>query len=155
MRRVYTIPGYVFLVGNNSRSSKANVLGERQSGNFSGAPSFCVHEHISRRRFESILKHLKFTRKECPPFKHPFHLVNDLIAAFNEHTQSCFNPGWINCLDKSMLVWTNMWTCPGWMFVPGKPQHPMENEYHTFCCGFSVIMYAIENTARLLDFYSN
>jgi hypothetical protein len=36
-----------------------------------------------------------------------------------------------------------MWTCPGWMFVPRKP-HPMENEYHSICCGVSGIMYAIE-----------
>ena len=109
---------------------------------FAGAP-FRLHDYMSRRRFESILKHLKFTTKECPPFKHPFHPVNDLIAAFNDHTQSCFSPGWINCLDESMSVWTNMWTCPGWMFVPRKP-HPMGNEYHTLCCGVSGIMYAIE-----------
>jgi hypothetical protein len=46
-------------------------------------------------------------------------------------------------LDKSMLVWTNTWTCPGWMFVPRK-SHPMGNIYHTLCCGLSEIMYAIE-----------
>jgi hypothetical protein len=98
---------------------------------------------MSKHRFESILKHLKFTRKECPSFKHSFHPVNDLITAFNEQTQSRFSPGWINCLDESMLVWTNMRTCPGWMFVPRKP-HPMGNEYRTLCCGLSGIMYAIE-----------
>lgn len=42
-----------------------------------------------------------------------------------------------------MSVWTNQWTCPGWMFVPRKP-HPMGNEYHSLCCGISGIMYAIE-----------
>jgi hypothetical protein len=109
---------------------------------FSGAP-ICLHEHVPRRRFESILKHLQFTREECPPFKHPFHPVNNLIAAFNEHTQSCFIPGWINCLKECMLVWTNMWTCPRWMFVPRKP-HPLGNEYHTLCCGLCGIMFAIE-----------
>ena len=42
-----------------------------------------------------------------------------------------------------MSVWTNMWTCPGWMFLPRKP-HPMGNEYHSICCRVSGIMYAIE-----------
>jgi len=42
-----------------------------------------------------------------------------------------------------MSVWTNQWTCPGWMFVPQKP-HPMGNEYHSMCCGISGIMYSIE-----------
>jgi hypothetical protein len=49
----------------------------------------------------------------------------------------------VDVLDESMSVWTNMWTCPGWMFVPWKP-HPMGNKYHSICCGVSGIMYAIE-----------
>jgi hypothetical protein len=79
----------------------------------------------------------------APAFKHPFHPVNDLIDAFNKHTAACFSPGWVACLDESMSVWTNQWTCPGWMFVPRKP-HPMGNEYHSICCGLSGIMFAIE-----------
>jgi hypothetical protein len=79
-----------------------------------------------------------------PVFKHPFHPVNDLLDAFNKHKQDCFSPSWVNGLDESMLVWTNMWTCPGWMFVPRKP-HPMGNEYHSICCSLSAgIMFAIE-----------
>ena len=109
---------------------------------FSGAP-FRLHAYMSRCRFESILKHLNFTTREIPPYKHPFYLVNDLIAAFNRHSQCCFSPGWVNCLGESMSVWTNMWTCPGWMYVPRKP-HPTGNEYHSICCGVSGVMYAIE-----------
>jgi Transposase IS4 len=109
---------------------------------FIGAP-FRLHAYMSRRRFEAILKHLKFTNTQPPAFKHPFHPVNELIVAFNEHSQGCFSPGWVNCLDESMSVWTNQWTCPGWMFVPRKP-HPMGNEYHSICCGLSGVMYAIE-----------
>jgi Transposase IS4 len=103
---------------------------------FSGAP-FRLHSYMSRRRFELILKHLKFTLEEPPSFKHPFHAVNPLIDAFNDHTQVCFSPGWVNCLDESMSVWTNQWTCPGWMFVPRKP-HPMGNEYHSMGIGLWV-----------------
>jgi hypothetical protein len=57
--------------------------------------------------------------------------------------KACFSPSWVSCLDKSMTVWMNMWTCPGWMFVPQKP-HPMGNEYHSICCGLSGIMFAIK-----------
>ena len=69
--------------------------------------------------------------------------MNELIVAFNEHSQSCFSPGWVNCLAESMSIWTNQWTCPGWMFVPRKP-YPMGNEYHSLCCGLSGVMYSIE-----------
>jgi hypothetical protein len=109
---------------------------------FCGAP-FRLHAYMSRRRFEAILKHLKFTTKTPPAFKDLFHPVSALIDAFNKHSAACFRPSWVSCLDESMSVWTNMWTCPGWMFVPRKP-HPMGNEYHSICCGVSGIMYAIE-----------
>ena len=104
---------------------------------------FRLHSYMSRRRFELILKHLRFILDNPPPFKHPFHAVNPLINAFNRHTQTCFSPGWVNCLDKSTSVWTNQWTCPGWMFVPRK-SHPMGNEYHSMCIGLSGVMYSIE-----------
>ena len=82
---------------------------------FCGAP-FRLHAYMSRRRFEAILKHLKFTTTPPPAFKHPFHPVNDIIDAFNKHSQACFSPSWVSCFDESMSVWTNMWTCPaGWL----------------------------------------
>jgi hypothetical protein len=56
---------------------------------FSDAP-FRLHAYMSRRHFESILKNLKFTTKECPSFKHPFHPVSNLIAAYNQHTHTIF-----------------------------------------------------------------
>ena len=31
-----------------------------------------------------------------------------------------FLPGYMNCLDESMSMWTNKFTCPGFMFVPIK-----------------------------------
>jgi len=47
------------------------------------------------------------------------------------------------CLDESMSIWHNKWTCPGWIFCPRKP-HPFGNEYHTACCALSTIMFVIE-----------
>jgi hypothetical protein len=54
-----------------------------------------------------------------------------------------FTPSWVSCLDESMSIWFNKWTCPGWVFCPRKP-HPFGNEWHTICCGESGILHAIE-----------
>ena len=54
-----------------------------------------------------------------------------------------FQPGWITCLDESMLACTNKFTCPGFMFVPQKPL-PFQNEYHTICCGLSGILFGLD-----------
>lgn len=134
--------GLVFIMSTTQTVSRRDFWSQDAPEMFSGAP-FRLHSYMSRRRFELILKHLKFTTKDPPTFKNPFHDVTDLIESWNQHTQHCFSPGWVNCLDESMSVWTNRWTCPGWMFVPRKP-HPMGNEYHSLCCGLSGIMYAIE-----------
>ena len=54
-----------------------------------------------------------------------------------------FVPGYMKCLDKSMSVWTNKFTCPGFMFIPHKPW-PFGNKYHTVCCCTSSIMWGID-----------
>ena len=125
-------------------SPETYVLGEQLTGHMFWCP-VCLHsQHMSRNRFEAILKNLKLTSMPAPTIKHPIHPVNDLILdAFIKHTAACFSPDWVACLEKLMSVWTNQWTCPGWMFVPRKP-HPMGNVYHSICCGLSGIMFAIE-----------
>jgi hypothetical protein len=134
--------GLIFLMATSQGSAKREFWANDVPQLFSGAP-FRLNSFMSRRRFELILRSLSFTLEPPPSFKHPFHQVNELVQAFNTHTPACFSPGWVSCLDESMSVWTNRWTCPGWMFVPRKP-HPMGNEYHSICCGISGIMYAIE-----------
>ena len=47
------------------------------------------------------------------------------------------------CIDESMSIWFNKWTCPGWMFVPRKP-HPFGNEYHSKACGVATVMDKID-----------
>ena len=54
-----------------------------------------------------------------------------------------FVPGYVNCLDESMSIWTNKFTCPGFMFIPHKPW-PFGNKYHTVCCCTSSIMWGID-----------
>ena len=59
------------------------------------------------------------------------------------HTKDVFIPSWMPCLDEYISIWSNKFTCPGWMFVPRNP-HPKVNEYHTICCVESRIMYRWE-----------
>ena len=65
-----------------------------------------------------------------------------MIEEFNKNMKEVFSSGWINCLDESMSIWTNRWTCPGWVFCPRKP-HPYGNEYHTICCGLCGILFRL------------
>jgi hypothetical protein len=67
-----------------------------------------------------------------------------MIEAWNENMQNNFKLGHIVYLDESMSTWTNMHTCPGFMFVPQKTCCPFGNEYHTVCCGNTGIMFAME-----------
>ena len=96
---------------------------------FCGAP-FCLHAYMPRKGYEAILKHLKLTTSPPLAFKHPFYPVNDLIDALHKHTKALLQSKLVSCLVEFMSVWMNMWTCPGWMFVPQKP-HPMGNQYHS------------------------
>jgi Transposase IS4 len=109
---------------------------------FVGAP-ICLNEYMSRNRFQDILTSLQFTDGEPPNYVDKFFRIRDLVNAWNGNMTSNFTPGWINCLDESMMVWSNQWTCPGFMFVPRKP-HPFGNEWHSFCCGVSGKMFAVE-----------
>ena len=108
----------------------------------SGAP-YRVNMYMSRKRFETILFALSFTVKDPPTFLDRFWQIRDLIHAWNENMKNVFKCGYITCLDESMSIWNNRWTCPGWMFVPRKPK-PFGNEYHTICCGLSGILFAME-----------
>ena len=50
---------------------------------------------------------------------------------------------WVACLDKLMSKWTNMFTCPGFVFCPRKPWD-CGNEYHTIGCGQTAIIFFLE-----------
>lgn len=109
---------------------------------FEGAP-FRLGDYMSRNRFDDILKGLEFMSEDPPPYKDKFFRIRDIVKSWNENMFENFTPGWISCLDESMMVWTNQFTCPGFMFVPRKP-HPFGNEWHSICCGLSGVMFAIE-----------
>ena len=108
----------------------------------SGAP-YRFNDWMSGKRFKDITKHLCLTSLDPPQFKDRFWEVRQMIRSWNLNMRQVFTPSWVSCLDESMSIWFNRWTCPGWMFVPRKP-HPFGNEYHTVACGLSNILYQME-----------
>ena len=66
-----------------------------------------------------------------------------MLDAWNDNMFDQFIPSWVSCLDESMSISVNQYTCPGWIFCPRKPW-PLGNEYHTIACGKSGILYAME-----------
>ena len=66
-----------------------------------------------------------------------------MVAEWNKNINDVFVAEWILYLDKSMSIWTNRWTCPGWVFCPRKP-YPIGNEYHTIYCGVCGILFRME-----------
>jgi hypothetical protein len=109
---------------------------------FTGAP-FRLNDLMSRTRFEEILDASSYNNLPYPAFKDDFHPVRSLIKAWNENMAAIFIAAWIVCLDESMSLWTNMWTCPGWVFCPRKPWDT-GNEYHTIACGICSIIFHME-----------
>ena len=66
-----------------------------------------------------------------------------MVKAWGDNMNTHFRPGYVNCLDELMSIWTNKFTCPGFMFIPRKPW-PFGNEYHMVCCCSSGIMWGID-----------
>ena len=108
----------------------------------SGAP-YRLNEYMSRKRFETILQALCYTDMDPPSYLDRFWQVRGIIKSWNANMTKVFRSGYITCLDESMSVWNNKFTCPGWMFVPRKPK-PFGNEYHTISCGLSGILFQME-----------
>ena len=101
---------------------------------------------MSGRQFEAINAALAYTTTFPPGPSEPpnkFWEVIEMIDAWNRNMEDMFKALWVACLDESMSIWFNQWTCPGWVFCPRKP-HPYGNEYHTICCGLSGILFAME-----------
>ena len=109
---------------------------------FRGVP-LCLGVWMSHACFDTILVALSFTDHNPPPFLDKFWEVQQMIDTWGSNMNNAFAPGYMNCLDKSMSMWTNKFTCPGYMFVPCKPW-PFGNEYHTVCCCLSGIMWGID-----------
>ena len=135
--------GVWFLLATTDGSPKRRCFWESTApSRFDGAP-FRVNDLMSRDRFEAILYAVKLTDKQPPAQKDCFWEVWDLIAAWKRNMEEQFIPGWINCLDESVMKWLNQWTCPGFMVIPRKPW-PFGNEWHDIVCGSSKILWNLE-----------
>jgi hypothetical protein len=93
-------------------------------------PPMNFHKYMSRKRFVALTTVLHFTCMPSPCYRDKFWQIHNTICAWNKNVQSFFVAASVLCLDKSMSIWHNQWTCPGWVFCPRKP-HPFGNEYHT------------------------
>jgi len=109
--------------------------------NFSGAP-MRLNNLMSLKRFESIISNLVYTDEDPPTYRDKFWEVRQMIKMWNCNMNENFAASWVCCLDESMSIWLNRWTCPGWIWCPRKP-HPFGNEYHDICCGESGIIFRI------------
>ena len=107
-----------------------------------GAP-IRLNQYMSGRRFEAITVALTLTNEKAPTFNDDFWEVRQMIEQWNNNMSKLFVSSWVTCLDESMSIWNNRWTCPGWVFCPRKP-HPFGNEYHTICCGLSGVLFKLE-----------
>ena len=65
------------------------------------------------------------------------------MSMWNGNMYRYYIPSWVYCLDESVSIWINRWTCPGWIFIPRKP-HPFGNEYHTIADGLNNILFWVE-----------
>ena len=108
-----------------------------------GPCPYNFRNYMSKKRFKMITDNLVFTDAAAPSFRDKFWQVRQMVKAWNENMALKFVAAWVMCLDESMSIWHNRWTCPGWIFCPRKP-HPFGNEYHTACCGLSTILFVIE-----------
>ena len=109
----------------------------------SWGPSVRCNNWMSAKRFNAILESLMYTNANPPPYKDRFWQIREMVTKWNKHMTEIFFSGWVTCLDESMSIWENMYTCPGWMYVPRKP-HTKGNEWHTICCGLCGILFFME-----------
>ncbi len=109
---------------------------------FNGAPCR-LGNVMSRNGFEAILYSLRYTNIDRPIFRDPFHEVCQMIMSCSSIMLEVFVPSWISGLDESMSYWTNIYSCPGFMFV-SKKAWPFDKEWHSICCAVGGVMYDIE-----------
>ncbi len=135
--------GLWFLMATVSGFSRSDYWSTKEFDERKNPRPFNFSTTMSKQRFDTINRELRFTSKVAPHYTDRIWEVQEMIVVWNKHMASVFSPSWILCLDKSMSIWHNMFTCPGWVFCPWKP-HPFGNKYHTVCCAKSGILTQIE-----------
>ncbi len=101
-----------------------------------------LNKYMSKRRFNLINPELRFTNIMPLRYHDPFWQIRQMVKEWNSNMAAFFVCSWAICLDESMSIWYNRWTCPGWIFCPRK-LHPFGNEWHTACCALCGVMFVI------------
>ncbi len=91
---------------------------------------------------KDMLSNLCLYNYPLPNYCNHSWAIHPLIASFNDHMESCFEPSWLTCLDKIMVTFTDEYA-PNWVVVKCKP-HPFGNEYHAIACCKSKIIFKME-----------
>ena len=91
----------------------------------------------------SITHCLRFMSHTVPSVVNLFLEIRTMVMTRNTNMAAVFATAWVICFDKSVSIWHNIWTCPGWVFCPRKP-HPFGNEYHSACCALLGIMFVVD-----------
>jgi Transposase IS4 len=94
-------------------------------------------------RFDDILQSITNTNHEPPAYIDKFFRIRQLVEELKENMSINFKLGWISCLDESMMLWTNDYTCPGFIIIPIK-SHLFGNEWHSIGSGLSCILFEVE-----------
>ena len=76
---------------------------------------------MTRDRFETILRHLSFTKANLPPCKDRMFEHRAMEAQWNNDMMEQHTPSDISTLDESMKKWVNQYACPAFMVVHRKP----------------------------------
>ena len=113
---------------------------------FCDAP-FCLNDIMSKRCLNKILLVHQASNTPFTVYKDRFYPVRDILSAWNKNTAANFISSWVVCLDKSMLLWTYMWSCPDFVFCPKKPW-PIGNEYYTIMYRFILIIFHMNLVER-------
>ena len=128
--------------GDYCRSPEVRVLGNQPNRRISWGPS--SSEHLEDSNFIRGHPLSAYLHRHCfPNLRRQFWEVRPMVEVWGMNMKDNFIPGYMNCLDESMSVWMNKFTCPGFMFIPRKPW-PFGNKYHTICCCSSGIMWDID-----------
>ena len=88
--------------------------------------------------------------EEPPEYRDCFYQICKFIDKWNKYMQENFILLWVTCLDESMLLWTNMFTYPGFVFCPRNPWE-IGNEYHTIACTKSNITFFAKLLRERID----
>jgi hypothetical protein len=124
------------------------------------APPINWGHHLSEDRYRRITRCLSEAEPlpEGTSSRDRWRDITWVVTAFNKNRKSKVAPGWLLCVDESMIAWTGN-GCPHISFVPRKPE-PRGIEIKNLCdatSGLTLFLEiqdfpaAIATTLRLLD----